>query len=105
MKYDSDFELSVATIEELEELSNVEESKSNDDEIIARAIPDEPAKYPLARKSYENLDDLKAKEKAFEQAARYNPSINPSININSLLLCCTGKTERSLGSKKRNRME
>ncbi|MED1665637.1 polymorphic toxin type 44 domain-containing protein [Brevibacillus laterosporus] len=83
LKYESDFELSVATVEELRELSNVKESKSNKDEITARAIPDEPAKYPLARTAYENLDDLKGKEKAFEQAARFNPSINPWLSTAS----------------------
>ncbi|QDX95851.1 hypothetical protein EEL31_08655 [Brevibacillus laterosporus] len=77
LKYNSDFELSVATVEELKALSHVEESKPNDDEITARAIPDEPAKYPLASKAYANLDDLKGKEKAYEQAARFNPSIDP----------------------------
>ncbi|MGG1659544.1 polymorphic toxin type 44 domain-containing protein [Brevibacillus sp. NRS-1366] len=82
VKFTADFEVVVATEEELIELSERSESSELEfsNRIMPMADPDEPRSFSLENRVYTNLEELQTKERGFEQAAKLNPTINPWLS-------------------------
>lgn len=72
LKYNSKFQLEVATVEELENLPS-------DAEFTTRALPDEPKSFPLQRYATKNVKKIKETYDSYLKAGLLNPRINPML--------------------------